>query len=179
MPNCRLTVACCVVVLSLGPAVATEDALPDAKLDYVAPPPAVAPARVIDPAVCADPAAADCSTLVADDKAERRTRIEGLLRRARALVAAQQPARALADYDAVLKLDPTLTDVRNERGELRRATGDRPRALADFTAVLKVRPDHEKARENRKSLSREIERIGAEMAVGKKNATSEKHAPLK
>ena len=75
-----------------------------------------------------------------------------------------------------LTLDPTMTDVRNTRGELRRATGDRPRALADFTAVLKVRPDHERARENRKSLSKEIEKIGAEMAIGKKPAPP---APLK
>lgn len=143
--------------------------------DDVAPaatPKDAAPARIIDPAVCADPAAADCGALIDGEATEKRPRIAGLLIRAKAFVAANQPARALADYDAALKLDPTLTDVLNARGELRRATGDRPRALADFTAVLKIRPDHEQARENRKSLSKEIERIGAEMAVGKKPAPS-------
>ncbi len=159
----------------MGPVAASEDALPDVKRDVSVP---AVPVRVIDPAVCADPAAADCGALIDNDKAEKRSRIAALLIRATALVAASQSARALADYDTALKLDPTLTDVLNMRGELRRATGDWPRALADFTAVLKIRPDHEQARENRISLSREIERIGAEMAVGRKPPPA-RAAPLK
>ena len=164
-----------VVVVSFSSAAATDDPPPAAKSETIAPAQPATPDRIIDPAVCADPAAADCSKLIDDDKAERRPKITALLLRAKALVAANQPNRALADYDAALRLDPTMTDVLNARGELRRATGDRPRALADFTAVLKVRPDHETARENRKSLSKEIERIGAEMAIGKKRDS----APLK
>ena len=141
----------------------------------VAKPEIAVPERVIDPMVCSDLASSDCGVLIANEKAEKRPKIAALLLRAKALVESNQSARALADYDAALKLDPTMTDVLNTRGELRRATGDRPRALADFTAVLKIRPDHEQARENRKSLSKEIERIGAEMAVGKKRDV----APLK
>lgn len=161
------------LVSCLCMAAASADDTPPAK------PPVAAPERVIDPAVCADPAAADCSALIDNDKTERRPKITALLLRAKALAASDQSARALTDYDAALRLDPTMTDVLNARGELRRATGDRPRALADFTAVLKIRPDHEQARENRKSLSKEIERIGAEMAIGKKSAPPAKPAPLK
>ncbi|MDB5573349.1 MAG: hypothetical protein JWQ51_388 [Tardiphaga sp.] len=149
-----------------------------AEVTPAAQPRIAAPEPVIDPSVCADPAAADCTALIDNDKTERRPKIAALLLRAKALADSQQPARALLDYDAALKLDPTMTDVLNARGELRRATGDRPRALADFTAVLKIRPDHEQARENRKSLAKEIERIGAELAIGKK-AAPEKPAPLK
>lgn len=162
-------IACLSLALVL--AATADDVVPAAK------PEIAVPARVIDPAVCADPAAADCTTLIDNDKTERRPKIAALLLRAKAFVDSHQPARALADYDAALKLDPSMTDVLNTRGELRRVTGDRPRALADFTAVLKIRPDHEQARENRKSLSKEIERIGAEMAVDKKASTPAKPAP--
>lgn len=152
---------------------ASAEDIPPAKPDTTA------SAVTIDPAICTDLAAADCNTLIADDKADRRRRIDALLIRAKALVAANQASLALADYDLALTLDPTMTDVLNARGELRRATGDRPRALADFTAVLKVRPDHEQARDNRKSLAKEIEKIGAEMAIGKKAPPADKPAPLK
>jgi hypothetical protein len=40
--------------------------------------------------------------------------------------------RAIADYDIVLRLDPTLADIFNTRGELWRKKGDRPKALADL-----------------------------------------------
>ena len=50
--------------------------------------------------------------------------------------------RAIADYDAVLQLDPALADIFNARGELWRKKGDRPRALADFGAAIKLNPDH-------------------------------------
>ena len=42
----------------------------------------------------------------------------------------------------VLRLDPTLADVFNARGELWRKKGDRPKALADFGAAIKLNPDH-------------------------------------
>jgi tetratricopeptide (TPR) repeat protein len=163
----RDAVVVVVVLLMTWPSWASEDALPrDA--DIAAPQATKKPAVVIDPLVCNDPQSGDCRALIEDDHAERRKRIEGLLNRAKAFVSARDTTRALADYDAALKLDPTMTDVLNTRGELRRATGDLPRALADFTAVLKIRPDHTQARDNRKSLSKEIERLGAEMAVGKR-----------
>ena len=76
--------------------------------------------------------------------------------------------RAIDDYDRVLRLDPTLADVFNARGELWRKKGDRPKALADFGAAIKLNPDHAGARANYKSLAQELERIGALMAVAGK-----------
>src|SRR5665647_1748130 len=71
----------------------------------------------------------------------------------------------IGDYDTVLRLDPTLADVFNFRGELWRRKGDRPRALADFGAAIKLNPNHAAARGNYKSLAQELERLGALMAV--------------
>ena len=65
-------------------------------------------------------------------------------------------------------LDPTLADVFNARGELWLRKGDKPRAVQDFGAALKLDPNHEKARANHKAMAREIERIGAQMAVAGK-----------
>ena len=73
--------------------------------------------------------------------------------------------RAIADYDAALKIDPVLTDALNGRGVAWRAKGDRRKALSDFDAALKLKPDFEIARANRKSLFNEIERLGAQMPL--------------
>jgi len=78
--------------------------------------------------------------------------------------------RAIADYDAALKVDPAYAEALNSRGMAWRAKGDRRRALADFDAALKLKPDFEAARANRKSLFSEIERIGAQMPLKKKDA---------
>ncbi len=78
--------------------------------------------------------------------------------------------RAIADYDAALKVDPALADALNGRGVAWRAKGDRRKALSDFDAALKLKPDFETARANRKSLFSEIERLGAQMPLkGKGN----------
>ena len=76
--------------------------------------------------------------------------------------------RAIADYDGALRLDPTLADIFNARGELWRKKGDRPKALADFAAAIKLNPDHPTAKANHKSLAQELERLGALMAVAGK-----------
>ncbi len=76
--------------------------------------------------------------------------------------------RAIADYDTALKLDPSLADAHNARGELWRRKGDRPKAILDFGAAVKLDPNHAAARANYKSLSLELERIGAMMAVAGK-----------
>ena len=73
--------------------------------------------------------------------------------------------RAIADYDAALKVEPTLVEALNGRGTAWRAKGDRRRALSDFDAALKLKPDFEAARANRKSLFSEIERAGAQMPL--------------
>jgi tetratricopeptide (TPR) repeat protein len=127
----------------------------------------------VDPALCAAAAAADdddkiiavCGALVDNEKAGRADRIKALIARAAAFERKDQIDRAISDYDTVLRLDPTLADIFNARGELWRKKGDRPKALADFGAALKLDPNHPAARGNYKSLAQELERLGALMAV--------------
>lgn len=73
--------------------------------------------------------------------------------------------RAIADYDAALKVDPASAEALNSRGMAWRGKGDRRRALTDFDAALKLKPQFEAARANRKSLALEIERLGAKMPL--------------
>ena len=77
--------------------------------------------------------------------------------------------RAIADYDTVLRLDPTLADIFNARGELWRKKGDRPQARWPISAPRSsstriIRP----RKANYKSLAQELERLGALMAVDNK-----------
>jgi tetratricopeptide (TPR) repeat protein len=142
----------------------------------------------IDPAPCiaatvandADTIIAICGALVDSDKTLRADRIKALIARAGAYDRKDQIDRAIGDYDAALRFDPTLSDIFNARGELWRRKGDRPRALADFGAAIKLNPQHEAARANYKSLAQELERLGAEMAVKNKPIPPLKSgAPLK
>jgi tetratricopeptide (TPR) repeat protein len=131
---------------------------------------------LVDPAPCvaavaandADRIIAICGALVDNDKTLRADRIKALIARAGAYDAREMIDRAIGDYDTVLRLDPTLADIFNARGELWRGKGDRPRALADFGAAIKLNPQHEAARANYKSLAQELERLGAQMAIKNK-----------
>jgi tetratricopeptide (TPR) repeat protein len=131
----------------------------------------------IDPAPCLaavtanddDKIVAVCAGLVDGDKTQKADRLRALLARAGAYDRKDQIDRAIADYDAALRLDPTLADIFNARGELWRRKGDRPRALADFGAALKLNSQHEAARANYKSLALELERLGAQMAIKKRS----------
>jgi tetratricopeptide (TPR) repeat protein len=120
----------------------------------------------------ADGIMAMCGALVDNEKTARADRVKALIARAVAYDRKDQIDRAIGDYDAALRFDPTLPDVFNARGELFRRKGDRPRALADFGAALKLNPQHEAARANYRSLALELERLGAEMAIGKKPGAS-------
>jgi tetratricopeptide (TPR) repeat protein len=130
----------------------------------------------VDPAPCLAAAAANdsdkiiavCGALIGNEKALRADRIKALIARAGAYDRKDQIDRAIGDYDSVLRLDPTLADIFNTRGELWRRKGDRPRALADFGAAIRLNPDHPAARSNYKSLAQELERLGALMAVQNK-----------
>jgi tetratricopeptide (TPR) repeat protein len=129
-----------------------------------------------DPAPCVAAVAADdadkiiavCGALVDNEKTVKADRIKALIARAGAYGRKDQIDRAIADYDAALRFDPTLSDIFNARGELWRSKGDRPRALADFGAAIKLNPRHEAARANYKSLAQELERLGAQMAIKNK-----------
>jgi tetratricopeptide (TPR) repeat protein len=137
--------------------------------DSVAAPP-------IDPAPCVaaaeahddDKIVAACGALIDNDKTLKADRIKALIARGGAYDRKDMVPRAIDDYDAALRFDPTLADIFNARGELWRRKGDRPRAVADFTAALKLNPDHRAAQENHRSLALELEREGALMAVNNK-----------
>jgi tetratricopeptide (TPR) repeat protein len=139
----------------------------------------------IDPAPCVAAASAGdddrivniCGALVDNEKTPKADRIKALIARAGAFERKDQIDRAIGDYDTALRLDPTLADIFNIRGELWRRKGDRPRALADFGAAIKLNPQHEAARANYKSLAQELERLGAQMAIKNKPMAPLKSSP--
>ena len=112
-----------------------------------------------------DKTIAVCGALIDNEKTGKPDRVKALTARAAAYARKDMIDRAIADYDIALRLDPTLADVFNARGELWRKQGDRPKALADFGAAIKLNPEHPAARGNYKSLAQELERLGALMAV--------------
>jgi tetratricopeptide (TPR) repeat protein len=130
----------------------------------------------VDPAPClaaseaneADRILTECGALIDNARTARSDRINALIARASISIRKGQADRAIADYDAVLRLDATLADIFNARGELLRKAGARPKALADFAAALKLNPEHVGARANYRSLAQELERLGARMAVAGK-----------
>jgi tetratricopeptide (TPR) repeat protein len=139
----------------------------------------------VDPAPCVAAAAANdadniiaiCGALADNDKTLKADRVKALIARAGAYDRKEMIDRAIGDYDTALRLDPTLADIFNIRGELWRRKGDRPRALADFGAAIKLNPQHEAARANYKSLAHELERLGAQMAVKNKPIAPLKSSP--
>ena len=82
---------------------------------------------------------ASCAALIGNDKAPRADRIRAAIARATAYDRKGDVDRAIGDDDTALRLDPTLTDVFNARGELYRRKGDRVHALADFGTAFKDR----------------------------------------
>jgi tetratricopeptide (TPR) repeat protein len=111
---------------------------------------------------------ASCGALIGNDKAPKADRIRAALARAVAYDRRGEIDRAIGDDDIALRLDPTQPDVFNARGELFRRKGDRVHALSDFGTAVKLDPGHASAKANYKSLSLEVERIGALMAVNNK-----------
>jgi len=110
----------------------------------------------------------ECADVIDNGRSAKADRIKALSARAAVFTRKDQIDRAIADYDIMLQLDPSLADIFNTRGELWWKKGDRPKALADFAAALKLNPDHAAARANHKALARELERLGALMAVAGK-----------
>jgi tetratricopeptide (TPR) repeat protein len=111
---------------------------------------------------------ASCGALIGNDKAPKVDRVKAAIARAAAYDRKGEIERAIGDDDIALRLDPTQADVFNARGELFRRKGDRVHALSDFGTAVKLDPNHVSARANYKSLSLEVERIGAMMAVNNK-----------
>src|SRR5215831_17853596 len=134
----------------------------------------------VDPAPCVaaiaagddDKTAPACGALIDNDQTGKADRINALAARGAAFARKDQLDRAIADYDAALRLDPTLADIFNARGELWWRKGERRKALSDFGDALKLNPDHPMARSNYKRLALELERLGALMAVAGKPSFS-------
>jgi tetratricopeptide (TPR) repeat protein len=130
----------------------------------------------VDVAPCLAAAAADdvdkatsvCAAAIDNEKTAKPDRVKALVARGAILARYDQVDRAIADYSRALELDATLADIFNARGELWLKKGDRPKAVQDFGAALRLDPNHEKARANHKAIARELERIGAQMAVAGK-----------
>ena len=130
----------------------------------------------VDPALCLaaalarddDKTVAACGALIDNAKTEKADRIKALIARGAAYERKDMAERAIADYDGVLRLDPSLADIHNTRGELWRKKGDLPKAVADFAAAIKLNPDHIAARANHRALAQELERLGALKAVAGK-----------
>ena len=130
----------------------------------------------VDPALCLaaalarddDKTVAACGALIDNAKTEKADRIKALIARGAAYERKEMAERAIADYDGALRLDPSLADIHNTRGELWRKKGDLPKAVADFAAAMKLNPDHVVARANHRALAQEVERLGALKAVAGK-----------
>jgi len=129
----------------------------------------------VDPAACMaaiaanddDRVGSECGALIDNERTAKADRIKALIARAAVFTRKDQLDHAIADYDAVLRLDPQA-DLYNTRGELWWKKGDRPKALADFGAAIKLKADHAAAKGNYKRLAQELERLGALMAVAGK-----------
>lgn len=115
-----------------------------------------------------DKAGPACAAVIDNEKAAKPDLIKALIARGALYARHDQIDRAIADDSRALLLDPTLADVFNARGELWLRKGDKPKAVQDFGAALRIDPNHEKAKTNHKAIARELERIGAQMAVAGK-----------
>jgi tetratricopeptide (TPR) repeat protein len=163
---------CNFAVLAAAVAIAAIASLPHAAFAAASDP----VDQKIDPAPCVaavianddDQIVAICGPLIDSEKTVKADRIKALIARAGVFDRKDQIDRAIGDYDTALRLDPTLADIFNARGELRRKKGDRPRALADFSAAIKLDPNQAAAKANYKSLALEVERLGAMIAVNNK-----------
>ncbi|MCK1743661.1 hypothetical protein IVA80_23125 [Bradyrhizobium sp. 139] len=130
----------------------------------------------VDVAPCLAAAAADdldkanstCAAVIDNEKTAKADLLKALIARAALMARHDQIDRAIADDSRALLLDSTLADLFNARGELWLKKGDKPKAVQDFAAALKIDPNHEKAKANHKAMARELERIGAQMAVAGK-----------
>ena len=130
----------------------------------------------VDAAPCLAAAAANdderimalCSPLLGGEKMAKADRIKALIARAGAFERKEKYSDAIDDYDTVLRLDPTLADAFNARGEVWRKKGNFPKAVGDFAAALRLNPDHAAAKANHRSMALELERLGALKAVAGK-----------
>lgn len=159
----QLSGAVLLSALSLGAAYAATGGEPAA-----VPQVDVAPCLAAAAADDIDKAASACAAVIDNEKSAKADLVKALIARGALYARHDQIERAIADDSRALQLDPTRADLFNARGELWLRKGDKPKAVQDFGAALKLDPNHEKAKANHKAMARELERIGAQMAVAGK-----------
>lgn len=114
---------------------------PSAAAPAAAPSPAATSKR--DIADCLQEADAEkqiagCTRLVDDEKQTARIRAVAYYNRGNAHAGKGDQDAAIADYDAVIKLEPKNARAYNNRGTVYRDKGDGEHALADFTEAVKL-----------------------------------------
>jgi len=159
----QLSGAVALSVLSLGAAHAATGGEPAAVAQVD-----LAPCLAASAADDMDKAATACAAVIDNEKTAKADLVKALIARGALYARHDQIDRAIADDSRALLLDPTLADVFNARGELWLKKGGKPKAVQDFGAALRIDPNHEKAKANHKAMARELERIGAQMAVAGK-----------
>jgi len=159
----QLSGAVALSVLSLGTAHAATGGEPAAVAQVD-----LAPCLAAGAADDMDKAASACAAVIDNEKTAKADLVKALIARGALYARHDQVDHAIADDSRALLLDPTLADVFNARGELWLKKGDKPKAVQDFGAALRIDPNHEKAKANHKAMARELERIGAQMAVAGK-----------
>lgn len=96
-----------------------------------------------------------------DEAIKIRPQANFLTNRGDAYQAMKNYDRAITDYDAAVSLDPRFQRAYNNRGAAWRAKGDRSRALQDYAEAVRLNPSDATAAGNYKSVSLEVERLGA------------------
>ena len=70
-------------------------------------------------------------------------------------------ARAIADFDQAIRLDPNFARAYRNRGFAHFNKGDYDRAIADYEAALRIDPNHTLARGNIENARRELSRLAS------------------
>lgn len=81
-----------------------------------------------------------CTRALDSGKLSPQDRAQALLNRGVEWANKKDFDRAIADYDAALKIDPKLADALHNRGSAWAYKGDPDRAIADFDAALRINP---------------------------------------
>jgi tetratricopeptide (TPR) repeat protein len=98
-----------------------------------------------DIAICADEKSPDamaaCTRLIEAAQLPPDKLAEVYDNRASLRLSSGDADRALADYDAAIRLAPAEGEIRMDRGDAFRATGDEVKALADYEEAVRLKPD--------------------------------------
>jgi len=105
-----------------------------------------------------------------NDAAVKRRDARELVVRGDEFIAKGDQDRAIVAYSEAIALNLKSAEIYNKRGEAYRAIGDRPRAIADFAAAIRLDPKYAKALDNHRALARDLERLGALMAVSNRQS---------